>query len=346
MPSPVSLRPAWALVAALALLAAPAAPADTAAPADNAGTELRQVGAELTARFLAVDTAPIYARMSPLMRASIEGPEAFRAFARESVDALGEAGLALEERVEERGGGFAIYRFVQRFEGFDAPIAFQWVFDADRALAGFVVQPLPDPPPDPNVDRAPRTTLRLPFDGEWTVVQGGRTREENIHVDLAGQRHAYDFSVIRGGAGHAGDAARNEDYFCWGRAVLAPAAGEVAAAVDGRPDRPPGEPDLADPAGNSVVIDHGNGEWSVLAHLKNGSLAVKRGDTVQAGDRVGACGNSGMAGEPKLHYHLQDAPGWGAGAGLPAPFVNYRRNGTPVPLGMPSRGQSVQPMAE
>jgi murein DD-endopeptidase MepM/ murein hydrolase activator NlpD len=48
----------------------------------------------------------------------------------------------------------------------------------------------------------------------------------------------------------------------------------------------------------------------LLAHLKQGSVAVKGGQRVAAGDIVGAVGNSGNTDEPHLHVHAQ-RPGRG-----------------------------------
>ena len=44
-------------------------------------------------------------------------------------------------------------------------------------------------------------------------------------------------------------------------------------------------------AGNHV-IDHGNAEFSLLAHLQRVSLAVTQSARVNAGDLLGKCGNS------------------------------------------------------
>ncbi|MNC48479.1 Murein DD-endopeptidase MepM [compost metagenome] len=54
-----------------------------------------------------------------------------------------------------------------------------------------------------------------------------------------------------------------------------------------------------------VVIDHG-GEYSFLAHLKQGSVTVKKGDSVKTGDVIGKAGNSGNSSEPHLHYQVSD----------------------------------------
>jgi len=46
----------------------------------------------------------------------------------------------------------------------------------------------------------------------------------------------------------------------------------------------------------------------LLAHFRQGSVRVAAGDMVQAGDRLGAAGNSGQSTEPHLHIHVQHIP--------------------------------------
>ncbi len=77
-------------------------------------------------------------------------------------------------------------------------------------------------------------------------------------------------------------------------------------------------------AGNVVVIDHGNGEYSMLAHMQQGSVHVKPGDTVKAGQTVGAMGFSGDAFLVHLHYDLKNGSGFDAD-GLPSPFNRFER---------------------
>jgi murein DD-endopeptidase MepM/ murein hydrolase activator NlpD len=53
-----------------------------------------------------------------------------------------------------------------------------------------------------------------------------------------------------------------------------------------------------------VTIQHSNGEYSTIAHLKQGSVKVKIGDTVTAGQLIGKCGNSGNSTEPHIHFQV------------------------------------------
>jgi len=84
---------------------------------------------------------------------------------------------------------------------------------------------------------------------------------------------------------------------------------------------------MADPTtlfGNSVVIDHGNGEYSLLAHLKQRSVLVKEGDEVRAGQRIGAIGYSGSVFTVHLHYELRRGVGLDVD-GLPSRFEHIDR---------------------
>jgi len=90
-----------------------------------------------------------------------------------------------------------------------------------------------------------------------------------------------------------------------------------------------------------IVIDHGNGEFSILAHLKRGSIAVKAGDTVEIGQFLGLCGNSGHAAQAHLHYHLQNSPVIFAGEGLPIQFQSYVADGREIEKGAPLWSQCV-----
>lgn len=143
----------------------------------------------------------------------------------------------------------------------------------------------------------------------------------------------------------AGNGARAEDWFGWNVPVRAPGGGIVVAAASDIGDNTIGEgdPGHAGPeslvkmdssvtmekphtiAGNYIVIDHGNGEWSLLAHLRRGSVTVKAGDRVRAGQVVGTMGMSGDSMIPHVHYQLQNGPDLFRSEGLPSRFGGLRR---------------------
>lgn len=55
--------------------------------------------------------------------------------------------------------------------------------------------------------------------------------------------------------------------------------------------------------GNVVVLDHGAGVYSVYGHL--GSMAVRRGQQVVRGDRVGEVGQTGWTRTPSLYWEVR-----------------------------------------
>lgn len=61
------------------------------------------------------------------------------------------------------------------------------------------------------------------------------------------------------------------------------------------------------PAGNYVIIEHENKEYSMLAHLKKNSIQVKVGELVKEGQHIGRCGNSGNSSEPHLHFQIMNS---------------------------------------
>src|SRR5205814_1010195 len=58
-------------------------------------------------------------------------------------------------------------------------------------------------------------------------------------------------------------------------------------------------------AGNSVVIEHGNGWETQYAHLRRHSVAVRAGQVVRRGQRLGLVGLSGATEFPHLHFEVR-----------------------------------------
>lgn len=109
-----------------------------------------------------------------------------------------------------------------------------------------------------------------------------------------------------------GDQLGNASYHAYGQDALAVAAGTVVAVKDGIPENVPGATSRAVPitletvGGNHIILDLGGGRFAFYAHLQPGSLRVKLGDRVRAGQVLGLVGNSGNSTEPHLHFHLSD----------------------------------------
>src|SRR5262245_60814142 len=173
-----------------------------------------------------------------------------------------------------------------------------------------------------------KTALILPFRGRGVVGQdwitnGGHGGYWNAFaLDLRGLDQNY--------AEQKNDADENASAAGWGREILAPAAGTVTYARNDVPDNP--RPSTItymsqhDPImaflGNSVIIDHGNSECSVLMHRQQGSVTVTAGQRVAAGQVIGRLGNSGDSFGPHLHYQLQSGPQVFVDQSLPVTFHN------------------------
>jgi len=107
--------------------------------------------------------------------------------------------------------------------------------------------------------------------------------------------------------------------YAWSQPVYAPLDGTVVACSDGNPDRErtgmiydlvrlllqrpkPGSPFSAY-GGNYVILKCGD-VYPLFAHLRNGSVRVRPGDSVRAGKQIGEVGNSGSSIQPHLHFQI------------------------------------------
>ncbi len=185
---------------------------------------------------------------------------------------------------------------------------FKISLDPSGKVSGLFVTPSGSEPAADSTD-VPRSRIpmQLPFRGEWYVFWGGDNEKVNYHVAARGQRRAADL-IIKGAddRSHKESGRRNEDYFVYGKPILAAAAGTVVTAIEGVPDNEPGSMNPLCAVGNCLIIDQGSNEYAVYAHLKPGSLRVHGGDKVRQGQALGLCGNSGNSSEPHLHFHVQD----------------------------------------
>ncbi len=91
--------------------------------------------------------------------------------------------------------------------------------------------------------------------------------------------------------------------------VLAAAPGTVIRVRDGMPDvhyKLFGRAIINDRAlGNAVIVDHGNGWTTIYAHMRRGSIRVRQGDKVKAGDPLGLVGMSGLTEFPHVHFEVR-----------------------------------------
>jgi murein DD-endopeptidase MepM/ murein hydrolase activator NlpD len=206
---------------------------------------------------------------------------------------------------------------------------FKFTLDAVDKIAELIITPAAPSTSPAGGDSAAvarsHTPMQLPFRGEWYVFWGGDNAKVNYHVAVPGQRRAADIVIKESDdSSHQGSGRRNEDYYVYGKEILSAAAGKVVTAIDGVPDNVPGSMNPLCAVGNCFIIDQGQNEFAVYAHLQPGSLRAHRGDMVQQGQVLGLCGNSGNSSEPHLHFHLQDNAVLQDGAGITPYFTGVR----------------------
>ncbi|MGL6161861.1 M23 family metallopeptidase [Microbulbifer sp.] len=196
-----------------------------------------------------------------------------------------------------------------------------------------------------------KTELMFPLVGAFIVNRGGRTLEQNKNhltgapagkyaLDIAGvrpetaplPRDEIEYYKKKGlTIAYTGDVNNNANHYCFGRNVVAPAAGKLVSIGRGIKDNIHGVLNEQHPRGNYVMIDHGNNEVSLLLHLRYQSIPVRlyEGMPVSKGMKVGECGNSGYSRGVHLHYQLQDSTQFSTAKGLPVQFsdliVNNKR---------------------
>ena len=158
------------------------------------------------------------------------------------------------------------------------------------------------PPADP-------VAIDPPLAGEWETVAGGRSTLLSHHYSTPYVRDALDFVRLDAeGRGYEGDPKRVESWYGFGEPVLAPADGTVVSVSDVHPDKPIGKTGLTPSYGNHVLLEIGNHRYAVMAHLKQGSARVSKGERVRGGQQIAAVGDSGDSLWPHLHIHLQEGP--------------------------------------
>ncbi len=152
----------------------------------------------------------------------------------------------------------------------------------------------------------------------------------------AAERFAIDYlQVSADGTVFTGDGSKPESYPYFGADIHAVADGTVVSVLDGLPEQVPGKSPTGLPleqyAGNHVVqdIDDGRGGhyYALYAHLKTGTVKVKPGDRLTAGQVIGNLGNTGNSDAPHLHFHVMSTPDPLRSNGLPFVFKNFALDG-------------------
>ncbi len=199
--------------------------------------------------------------------------------------------------------------------------------------------------------------LVFPFEGRWLTRNSPADRVPSHGTTLLATSYAIDFVPVDDAGRTApftfGSLVRPEPatrFPGFGRPVLAPARGVVVAVHDTASDHASvrGLPSLGyaltqrrraragwvELAGNHVMIQTAGGPVVAVCHLQHGSVRVRPGQEVRAGEVLGRCGNSGNSTEPHVHVQAIDRADVRRAAAVPLTFGGrLPRNGEVVDAG-------------
>nr|WP_275984080.1 peptidoglycan DD-metalloendopeptidase family protein [Paenibacillus hamazuiensis] len=57
--------------------------------------------------------------------------------------------------------------------------------------------------------------------------------------------------------------------------------------------------------GNTVIIDHGKGVWTLYGHIRNDGIVVEKGETVKRGQKIAEVGSTGRSTGYHLHFEVR-----------------------------------------
>jgi len=211
----------------------------------------------------------------------------------------------------------------------------------------------------PIVNYRQKVKLRLPFETTWSISAGNDLITGHRRTGINSlTMYGWDITKLGpNGLPYKTDGKTPADYWCYDEPVYA--AGDGVAVhvrndiaeygIGVTPPRELLENDSDVFSGNLVVLDHGNGEYSLTCHMQAGTVPIKVGDEVKAGQLIGRAGNSGVSQIPHIHFNLMDGEPWLEAKGIPALFTDFERvrmAGEPLAfeLGNPMSGWLVRPL--
>ena len=332
------------VAAGLALAASAHARNDTAGSSFHMDAGALADARRLAAAVLAGDAETIIAHSDPKLIRDMAGDAKLRSFVRSLPGQLGKESGLDHDRLVFRVRGPAYSRIAKMAKG--PPIRTDIFFDAETGLVtSLAVKPARDKgvhvPP-----RTAKTRLTLPFGlprtgHVWRVGDGGAQVIDNYHTR---PDTYYAIDVSPRALNNPAQPTSPADAPCWNLPIKAAAPGTVVISRDGMVDEPKvgTNSNPGGGPGNHVILDHRNGEFTLYAHLRQGSLRVKPGEAVARGQELGRCGNSASNG-PHLHFQLMDASDLDTAQGIPPVFHDYFAPLRYVERGMLIGGDVVLP---
>lgn len=152
--------------------------------------------------------------------------------------------------------------------------------------------------------------IALPFIGEWNVSQGYNGKITHLgdwskaldFVIVDSKQNTYRAPISRR------EKIYRENFYCYNKEILAPFDGYVYDIVNTVNENDVGEVNTDNNWGNTIILNHLNGLFSQISHIKKDTFGVFIGEYVTKGTYLAMCGNSGRSPEPHIHFQLQTLP--------------------------------------
>jgi urea transporter/murein DD-endopeptidase MepM/ murein hydrolase activator NlpD len=142
----------------------------------------------------------------------------------------------------------------------------------------------------------------LPFWGSWFVSQG----YDGKITHLGEWGKALDFVIVdETEKTYQNSGADLEDFYCYNKPVVAPMDGYIYDIIYTVEENEVGGVNTVDNWGNTIIMNHQNGLFSQISHIKKDSFKIFVGEFVTKGTVLATCGNSGRSPEPHIHFQLQ-----------------------------------------
>ncbi len=213
----------------------------------------------------------------------------------------------------------------------------------------------------------------FPLRGEWAAATTPAHKIPSHGTHIFAQMYAYDFVRLDGTRdgihfhtkgmleylmGHVS----LEDCPSWAQPIFAPFDALVVEVKDGIPERVNLSlirdtfvvlknavdfkiSDYLRYTGNFIVLK-GKDAFAALAHIRCGSIRVRAGERVTAGQLLAEVGHSGNSTAPHLHFQLMDSPDMRKAKGIPCCFLEYEvyENGRwrKIANGVPKRWERIR----
>ena len=183
-------------------------------------------------------------------------------------------------------------------------------------------------------------------DGIWVADEGCCSAPTHHRRGLAPvngtlgvpQRFAIDWAMLDDQhRAWVGDPGQLTSYVGYGQPEIAAAPGVVVSAVDGIKDNAPQGtledlPAMDETVGNHVILRIAPRRFLLYGHMKRGSVRVKVGQRVRAGQLLGQVGNSGNSSTPHLHFQVLTQPTFFPSDSVPYTFRRFTMLGQAEPF--------------